>query len=70
MKPLKDEPVISDEAKIILDSLRKRGECDLNLFKSEFDFSNKKWDKITKELRGKNLIIISKSDKDLFIKAS
>ena len=50
MKPLKDEPVISDEAKIILDSLRKRGECDLNLFKSKFDFSNKKWDKITKEL--------------------
>ena len=70
MKPFKDEPVISDEAKIILDHLRKRGECDLNLFKSEFDFSNKKWDKITKELRGKSLIIISKSDKDLFIKAS
>ena len=70
MKPLKDDPVISDEAKIILDSLIKRGECDLNLFKSEFDFSNKKWDKITKELRGKNLIIISKSDDDLFIKAS
>ena len=70
MKPLKDEPAISDEAKIILNSLRKKGECDLNLFKKKFDFSNKKWDKITKELRGKNLIIISKSDEDLFIKAS
>ena len=70
MKPLKDEPVISDEAKIILDSLRKKGECDLNLFKSEFDFSNKKWDKITKELRGKDLIIIYKSDENLFIKPS
>ena len=70
MKPLKDEPVISDEAKIILDSLRKKGECELNLFKSEFDFSNKKWDKITKELRGKDLIIIYKSNEDLFIKAS
>ncbi len=70
MKPLKDEPEISDEAKIILNSLRKKGECDLNLFKSEFDFSNKKWDKITKELRGKDLIIIYKSDEDLFIKAS
>ena len=68
MKPLKDEPVISDEAKVILDSLRKKGECDLNLFKSEFDFSNKKWDKITKELRGKDLIIIYKSDENLFIK--
>ena len=70
MKPLKDEPIISDEAKFILDSLRKKGECDLNLFKSEFDFSNKKWDKITKELRGKDLIIIYKSDENLFIKPS
>ena len=70
MKPLKDEPVISDEAKIILDSLIKKGECDLNLFKTEFDFSNKKWDKITKELRGKDLIIIYKIDENLFIKPS
>jgi len=70
MKPLKDEPIISDEAKIILDSLRKKGECDLNLFKTEFDFSNKKWDKITKELRGKDLIIIYKIDENLFIKSS
>ena len=70
MKPLKDEPVISDEAKIILDSLTKKGECDLNLFKTEFDFSNKKWDKITKELRGKDLIIIYKIDENLFIKPS
>ena len=70
MKPLKDEPIISDEAKIILDSLTKKGECDLNLFKSEFDFSNKKWDKITKELRGKDLIIIYKIDENLFIKPS
>ena len=70
MKPLKDEAVISDEAKIILDSLTKKGECDLNLFKTEFDFSNKKWDKITKELRGKDLIIIYKIDENLFIKPS
>ena len=70
MKPLKDEPIISDEAKFILDSLRKKGECELNLFKSEFDFSNKKWDKITKELRGKDLIVIYKSDENLFIKPS
>ena len=36
----------------------------------EFDFSNKKWDKITKELRGKDLIIIYKIDENLFIKPS
>ena len=37
---------------------------------TEFDFSNKKWDKITKELRGKDLIIIHKIDENLFIKPS
>jgi len=70
MKPLKDKPVITDEAQMVLNSLSKKGKCDLNNFKSEFDFSNKKWDKITKELKSKNLIIIYKSDKNLFIKPS
>jgi len=70
MKPLKNEPIISDEAKIVFDSLRKKGECDLNIFKSEFDLSNKKWDKITKELKGKDLIIIYKNDENLLIKPS
>ncbi len=38
-------------------------------FKSEFDLSNKKWDKVLKELRGNDLIDIFKSDDgSLFIK--
>ena len=38
-------------------------------FKSEFDLSNKKWDKILKELRGNDLVDIFKSDDgNLFIK--
>jgi len=70
MKPLKKEPSISDDAKVVLDKLIKKGECDLSIFKSEFDFSNKKWDKLTKELRGKDLINIYKKGDELLIKPS
>jgi lysyl-tRNA synthetase class 2 len=70
MKPVKEVPLISDDAKLILDKLKKKGECELNNFKSEFEFSNKKWDKLTKELRGKELITIYKSEETLFIKPS
>ena len=70
MKPLKEEPSITDDAKFILDKLIEKGECDLSIFKSEFDFSNKKWDKLTKELRGKDLINIYKKGDELLIKPS
>tara|TARA_A100001011_G_scaffold294579_1_gene306747 strand:+ start:49 stop:1731 length:1683 start_codon:yes stop_codon:yes gene_type:complete len=70
MKPIKVEPSITDDAKIILDKLLEKGECDLNIFKSEFDFSNKKWDNLTKELRGKDLINIYKKGDELLIKPS
>jgi len=68
MKPLKEEPSISDDAKVVLDKLLEKGECDLNIFKDEFDFSNKKWDKLTKELKGKDLINIYKKNDGLLIK--
>ena len=42
----------------------------LSFFKSEFDFSNKKWDKYTKELKGKDLIVIYKNGENLLIKPS
>ena len=48
----------------------KKGECELSDFKSEFDFSNKKWDKLIKELRGKELISVYKDSETLFIKPS
>ncbi len=70
MKPLKEAPSITDDAKVILDKLIEKGECDLSIFKSEFDFSNKKWDKLTKELRGKDLINIYKKGDELLIKPS
>ncbi len=70
MKPIKEAPQISNDAKLFLDKLMKNGECKLSDFKSEFDFSNKKWDKITKELRGKELISVYKDGETLFIKPS
>ena len=70
MKPLKEAPSITDYAKVILDKLIEKGECDLSIFKSEFDFSNKKWDKLTKELKGKDLIKIYKKGDELLIKPS
>ena len=69
MKPIKQGPEISEDAKVVFDRLKNHDEILLNDFKSEFDLSNKKWDKIIKELRGNDLISIIKSeDGNLFIK--
>ena len=70
MKPLKREPNISEDAKVVFNRLKNIEQILLADFKSEFDLSNKKWDKILKELRGNDLIDIFKSDDgSLFIKA-
>ena len=70
MKPLKKEPNISEDAKVVFNRLKNIEQILLADFKSEFDLSNKKWDKILKELRGNDLIDIFKSDDgSLFIKA-
>ena len=69
MKPIKKEPEISEDSKLVYDKLKKINEILLVDFKSEFDISNKKWDKILKELRGNDLIDIFKTDDgSLFIK--
>jgi lysyl-tRNA synthetase class 2 len=69
MKPIKKEADISEDAKVIFNRLKNIEQILLADFKSEFDLSNKKWDKILKELRGNDLIDIFKSDDDnLFIK--
>ena len=64
MKPLKKEPEVSQESKEILEGLIKIGECSLLEFQSKFEISNKKWDKILKELRVKELIKIYKAEDD------
>jgi len=68
MKPIKETPQISENSKLVYDNILKKGECKLETLKSEIDLSNKKWDKILKELRGKELISIFKKNDELFIK--
>ena len=69
MKPIKKEPDISEDAKVIFNRLKNIEQILLADFKSGFDLSNKKWDKVLKELRGNDLIDIFKSDDgSLFIK--
>ena len=69
MKPIKKEPEISEDSKLVYNKLKNINETLLVDFKSEFDISNKKWDKILKELRGNDLIDIFKTDDgSLFIK--
>lgn len=69
MKPAKKDLDISEDAKVILNRLKNIEQILLADFKSEFDLSNKKWDKILKELRGSDLVDIFKSDDgNLFIK--
>ena len=69
MKPIKKEPEISEDSKLVYNKLKNINETLLVDFKSKFDISNKKWDKILKELRGNDLIDIFKTDDgSLFIK--
>jgi lysyl-tRNA synthetase class 2 len=69
MKPAKKETDISEDAKVIFNRLKNVEQILLADFKSEFELSNKKWDKILKELRGNDLVDIFKSDDgNLFIK--
>ena len=69
MKPAKKETDISEDAKVIFNRLKNVEQILLADFKSEFDLSNKKWDKILKELRGNDLVDFFKSDDgNLFIK--
>ena len=68
MKPIKETPQISENSKLVYDDILKKGECKLETLKSDINLSNKKWDKILKELRGKELISIFKKNEELFIK--
>ena len=69
MKPIRKEPNISEDSKVVLNKLKNINEILLVDFKSEFEISNKKWDKILKELRKNDLIEIFKADNgSLFIK--
>ena len=67
MKPEKKAIAISDEAKGVLEKLKKAEELLLSDLKSESGLSNKKWDKTIKELTKNNLAKVNNSDKGLFV---
>ncbi len=67
MKPEKKPLDISDEAKGILEILKKEEKLELDNLKSKSGLSNKKWDKSIKELTKQSLAKVEKTDKGLFV---
>ena len=67
MKPEKKPLAISDEAKGILEILKKAEELLLADLKQESGLSNKKWDKAIKELTKNNLAKVNNTENGLFI---
>lgn len=68
MKPEKKVAVeLSEEAKEVMDSLKKAGKTDLNSFKESTGLSNKKWDKAIKELTKNGLAKVQKIDDALTV---
>ncbi|SFD13566.1 lysine--tRNA ligase [Algibacter pectinivorans] len=67
MRPEKKPLAISDDAKAVLDILKKAEKLDLIALKSNSGLSNKKWDKTIKELTKNNLAKVEKTDDGLFV---
>ncbi|MFV0531320.1 MAG: hypothetical protein ACK5MD_07750 [Flavobacteriales bacterium] len=68
MKPEKKPLAISEEAKKVLEILKKGKKVTLDVLKSESGLSNKKWDKSIKELTKNTLAKVEKTDDGLFVK--
>ena len=67
MKPEKKAIAISDEAKAVLEILKKIETLLLNDLKIQSGLSNKKWDKAIKELTKHNLAKVEKTDDGLMV---
>ncbi|WP_350293814.1 lysine--tRNA ligase [uncultured Croceitalea sp.] len=70
MRPEKKQVELTDEAKMILDTLKKVEKISLNDLKNQSGLSNKKWDKSIKELTKNNLAKVNKTDEGLFVELS
>lgn len=68
MRPERKAIELSEEAKMVFDSLKKSGTLPLVELKEQSGLSNKKWDKSIKELTKNNLAKVSKTDDGLFVK--
>ena len=67
MRPEKKTVAISDEAKAVLELLKKTEKIELVDLKTQSGLSNKKWDKTIKELTKKYLAKVEKTDEGLFV---
>lgn len=65
MKPEQKTIVMSDDAKAILENLKKAEKMTLSDLKTQSGLSNKKWDTAIKELTGLNLVKVVKTDDSL-----
>ncbi len=67
MRPERKQIDLSDDAKIVFESLKKAEKLPLNALKEQSGLSNKKWDKSIKELTKNNLAKVEKTDEGLFV---
>ncbi len=67
MKPEVKQVPISDDAKAVLEALKKENPVALSILKEAAGLSNKKWDKAIKELTKNNIAKVEKTDDGLFI---
>lgn len=67
MRPEKKAVSISDEAKAVLEILKKAEKLELVDLKTQSGLSNKKWDKTIKELTKNKLAKVEKTDDGLFV---
>ncbi|GAA3587235.1 lysine--tRNA ligase [Flavivirga amylovorans] len=70
MRPEKKAIAISDEAKAVLEVLKKAEKLGLNDLKAQSGLSNKKWDKTIKELTKNSLAKVEKTDDGLFVETT
>lgn len=67
MKPERKQVALTDEAKSVLELLKKAERLLLADLKAQAGLSNKKWDKSIKELTKNNLAKVEKNDDGLFV---
>ncbi|MCL4153887.1 UNVERIFIED_CONTAM: hypothetical protein GTU68_007598 [Idotea baltica] len=67
MRPEKKPLAISDDAKTVLEILKKAEKLELITLKGQSGLSNKKWDKTIKELTKNNVAKVEKTEDGLFV---
>lgn len=67
MKPEKKAFELTEDEKVLMNSLKDNSPIDLNELKEQTGLSNKKWDKAIKGLTKNKLAKVEKTDAGLFV---